>query len=262
MEGNPLNNALLSFVREAHSIVSKRLDDYSCKYSKKVFTQPQLVVLNLLRIREEWTYEDVEEKLELMKPVQHELQLRRVPDPSTLAKAYDRINCWLFRWILKTTFQRVQSSGKLAVDATGFNRHWASRYYTQRTTMSLSALKVTCLADVGDPLMIRDVHITTTRKHDTQILPELIPDDEPGSLLTADKGYDDAEIRRQCRQLGIRPLIRHREHKPYDEAANARMDDDDYNNRQKIESIFSSRSSSSTPAIFSSMAAWWKTDEP
>jgi IS5 family transposase len=240
MEGNSLNNALLSFVREAHSIVSKRLDDYSCKYSKKVFTQPQLVVLNLLRIREEWTYEDVEEKLEVMDTIQRELELRRVPDPSTIAKAYDRMNCWLFRWILKKSFQRVQSSGKLAVDATGFNRHWASRYYTQRTKMSLSALKVTCLADVGDPMMIRDVHITTTRKHDTKILPKLIPDDEAGSLLAADKGYDDSELRKQCRQLGIRPLIRHREHKPYDEAANARMNDDDYNQRQKIESIFSS----------------------
>lgn len=235
-----MNNALLSFVQEAHSIVSKRLDKYSCKYSKKVFTQPQLVVLNLLRIREGWTYQETEEKLEVMDTIQHELKLRRIPNPSTLARAYDRINCWLFRWILKESASRIESSGKLAVDATGFTRHWASRYYTKRTEMKLSDLKVTCLADVGDPMVIRDVHITTTRKHDTQILPKLIPDDESGSFLAADKGYDHYDLRDWCRDKGIRPLIKHREHKPYDKAANARMNNDDYNQRQKVESIFSS----------------------
>jgi len=38
----------------------------------------------------------------------------------------------------------------MVVDATGFNLLWASRYYTQRTVMSLSALKVTIRADFGD----------------------------------------------------------------------------------------------------------------
>lgn len=142
--------------------------------------------------------------------------------------------------MLKESSNEIESSGQMAVDATGFNRHWASRYYTQRTKMSLAALKVTIRADVGKTLAIRDVHITTTRKHDTQILPKLIPKDEPGSFLAADRGYDHRDLREWCRFRGIRPLIKHRSQRKQGPAANAWMDTDDYNQRQKVEAIFSS----------------------
>lgn len=235
-----MNNRLLSFVRRALSIVQKRVNRYSCKYSKQVFEQPQLVVLNLLRLREGWTYRETIEHLEVMDTIQQELDLKRIPDPSTLYYAYNRINCWAFRWMLKESSNRIESSGQMAVDATGFNRQWASRYYTKRTKMTLSALKVTIRADVGDTLAVRDVHITTTRKHDTQILPKLIPKDEPGSFLAADRGYDHQDLREWCRYRGIRPLIKHRNQRKQGPAANARMNTDDYNQRQKVESIFSS----------------------
>lgn len=74
-----MNNRLLSFVRRALSIVQQRVDRYSCKYSKKVFQQPQLVVLNLLRIREGWTYQQTIEHLEVMDTIQDELDLNRIP---------------------------------------------------------------------------------------------------------------------------------------------------------------------------------------
>ena len=235
-----MENSLVEFVRKAHSIVQKYVDRYTSKYSKKTYTQPQLVVLNLLKVREDWTYRDVEEKLETMDTLQDELGLSEVPDHSTLQKVWERYGCLTWRSFLKETSKLIPSSQKMAVDATGFQRRWASRYYTQRTKMSLSALKVTIRADVGDPLVIRDVHMTTTRKHDSQILPELIPEDESGSFLAADKGYDHYDLRDWCRRQGIRPLIKHREFGPQDIAANARMKDDDYNHRQKVESIFSS----------------------
>jgi IS5 family transposase len=57
--------------------------------------------------------------------------------------------------------------------------------------------------------------------------------------LGADKGYDTHDLRDPLTEHNIRPLIRHREFRDVDKAANARMNDNDYNQRQKIESVFS-----------------------
>lgn len=235
-----MNNSLVEFVRKAPSIVQKHVDQYTSKYSKKTYTQPQPIVLNLLKIREEWTDRDIEEQIETMDTIQDELDLSQIPDHSTLQNVWDRYDCWTWRTLLQETSDLIPSSEKMAVDATGFNRRWASRSDTQRTKMSLSALKVTIGVDVGDTLVVRDVHMTTTRNHDTQIVPDLIPEDEAGSFLAADKGYDHYDLRDWCWREGIRPLSKHREFRPQDRAANARMNDDDYNHRQKVESIFSS----------------------
>lgn len=240
MEGNSLSNPIKAFVRQARWIASKHVSLYTNKYSKKVFTQPQLIAINLLRIRWGWTYRETEHFLEVMDSIQHELDLKRVPDHSTVQNAYDRISCWLLRLILKQTANHLESSGILAVDATGFQRRWSSRHYTKRTGMKLKALKVTVLADVGNVPFVRDVHVTTTRLHDTKILPKLIPKNAAGAMLVGDKGYDDDAIRRQCQKQDLQPLIKHREYGPKDVEANEELDEAGYNHRQKIESLFSS----------------------
>jgi len=67
--------------------------------------------------------------------------------------------------------------------------------------------------------------MTTTRKHDVQIAPGILKMNR-GSfhVLTADKDCDDGMLRAMLRGMKVRPLIKHREFKPYDKAANARME--------------------------------------
>jgi IS5 family transposase len=70
---------------------------------------------------------------------------------------------------------------------------------------------------------VLDLHVTTTRTHDTQIAPQLTERNlERFEVLAAD--YDDRTYRNQLRSWGKRPLIKHREFKLSDKAANARMD--------------------------------------
>jgi hypothetical protein len=58
---------------------------------------------------------------------------------------------------------------------------------------------------------IPDLHVTTTRKHDSQIAPSLIKRNlENIDLLLGDKGYDDQKIRQLARQHEVRPLIKQR----------------------------------------------------
>ena len=56
----------------------------------------------------------------------------------------------------------------------------------------------------------------------------------------ADKGYDSQWLREKLREMGIRPLIKHRVHAPYDHAHNARIDDDLYGQRAMTETVNSS----------------------
>ncbi|MFB6347036.1 MAG: transposase, partial [bacterium] len=52
-------------------------------------------------------------------------------------------------------------------------------------------------------------------------------------------GYDTDELRGLLKDRNDRPIIPHREYNPIDQAANARIDDDDYHQRSKVESVFS-----------------------
>ena len=126
-----------------------------------------------------------------------------------------------------------------ALDATGWDRSHASRYYAQRVKLKLRALKVTLL--VGTLAQsILDLHLTTTRKHDTRIGPIITGRNlERFHTLVGDKGYDDRAHRQRLRREGERPLIKHREFKPYDRAANSRMDWKLYHRRSLVETMIS-----------------------
>ena len=55
--------------------------------------------------------------------------------------------------------------------------------------------------------------------------------------LAADKGYDKKAIRTALRDLGVRPLIKHRISALYDHAHNACIDEDHYNQRSMAETV-------------------------
>lgn len=54
-----------------------------------------------------------------------------------------------------------------------------------------------------------------------------------------DKGYNDQSYRHWLRSCGKRPLIKHREFKPQDKLANARMDKKLYHRRSLVETVIS-----------------------
>jgi hypothetical protein len=54
---------------------------------------------------------------------------------------------------------------------------------------------------------ILDLHVTTTRKHDSKIAPSLIKRNTGEvAILLGDKGYDDQKIRALAREDGVRHL--------------------------------------------------------
>ncbi|WP_394354380.1 transposase [Haloterrigena gelatinilytica] len=67
----------------------------------------------------------------------------------------------------------LPTSGVVQVDASGFDRSHASKHYAKRAEFRIQQLRVTLLVDTKVNA-IPDLHVTATRKHDSQIAPSLI----------------------------------------------------------------------------------------
>jgi IS5 family transposase len=121
------------------------------------------------------------------------------------------------------------------------DRSAASRRYEKRSGYTIRSLKTTLLVDV-ESLAILDVHCSTGKPHDTQIGWQVVKRNRKNAameVLLGDKGYDWSDLRDRCRSAGIRPVIKHREFTSLDKAHNARLDDDLYAQRAKVETAFS-----------------------
>ncbi|KOX93285.1 transposase [Halorubrum tropicale] len=161
-----------------------------------------------------------------------------LPAPSTLCKAFDRISMSVCRVLLRQSAQLHDLSEHAAIDATFYDRSPASRHYCQRISYRVQKLKVTKLVDTASQAVL-DVHCSTNREGSDADLAEQIARRNAGDLrsLAADKGYDKKSLREGLRDLGIRPLIKHRIFAPYDHAHNARIDDNRYNQRSMTETV-------------------------
>ncbi|MBT9151662.1 MAG: hypothetical protein DDT40_01858 [candidate division WS2 bacterium] len=70
---------------------------------------------------------------------------------------------------------------------------------------------------------------------DQSVEPSRAKQSRVDQIRSVRRGYDDQKLRDMLRGRGVRPLIKHREFKPYDRAANARMDKELYGQRNMAE---------------------------
>ena len=204
------------------------------------FADYALVSLHCLRIYLDATYRMTIDLLKEMPQIVREIGLKAadLPAPSTLCKALDRIEMSLCRVLLRQSAQLHDPSEHAALDATFYDRDHASRHYCHRTNYRVQTLKVTKLVDTESQAVL-DVHCSTTLKGSDADRCEQIARRNAGDLrsLAADKGYDKNALREQLRELGIRPLIKHRIFAPYDHAHNARIDENLYAQRSMTETV-------------------------
>ena len=114
-----------------------RLKLYSCKYSKHVCTQHQLLVLVLSKEYISTDYRDFVELIDLMSDIKEKLGFDKIPYFTTLQKFVLRIPYSLFNLLLSRILKLFYSYGLnvyvAAIDATGFTSSYASYYYSRRT---------------------------------------------------------------------------------------------------------------------------------
>lgn len=118
----------------------------------------------------------------------------------------------------------LPTNGVAGIDAPGFDRSHDSKRYTRPATRTIQQLKVTSLVDTRANAFL-ELHVTTARKHDTQIAPALVKrNTDDATILLGDRGYDDLETHKLARETERRPLIEHCEFSSRHKAWNARLD--------------------------------------
>lgn len=228
---------LLRFVEQAFHLARRAVAQYSSKFSKRRYTLHQHIVLLCLKVRKNTTYRTLLDELIEMPRIRNAIDLTKLPSPSTLCKAFDRLEMAVWRVLLNLSVSLLPTNGVVGIDASGFDRSHASKHYTKRTQLTIQQLKVTLLVDTRANVIL-DLHVTTTRKHDTQIAPSLIRrNTDDVAVLLGDKGYDDQKIRVLAQREEIRPLINHREFSSIHKAWNARLDADLYGQRSQTETV-------------------------
>ncbi len=232
---------ILKFARVSYGIAKKAIRPYSSKFSKKTFTQPQHVAILCMKKKKRLKYRELEEFLMESPRICEALELREFPDFTTSCKQFVKFERKVLIILIYLSACLLPRSGKGGIDATGYDRRHNSKHYVKRCRLTIQSLKVTFLIDLKQ-LTILAVHVTASRKHDSQIAPPLIDQYEKEfeeflESLCGDKGFDSKKFRNKLRCKGTRPLIPYREFNRKHEYWNSLFNEDDLHQRSKCETV-------------------------
>jgi len=207
---------LLAVARFALQSARQHLPAYGSKFAPKKFTQPALLAALCVKEYLRLDYRRLEALLASAAELRQALTLPAAPDHSMLHWfARHKVRPALLQRVLRTTLRQVRTRRRrhtVALDATGFSRRSASRYYTARlggywrhTYLQRSTVVWT------QPQLItaQAVHVGPGSGH--RFLRPLVTQTQPLlriHRLLADAGYDSEAHHRWLREEhGIESII-------------------------------------------------------
>ena len=199
-----------------------------------------IVVIHGLREYLDLPYRRLLDVLHEMHGVVKKMNLEpgELPDFTTACARKQHLKMGIWRTLLRLSTDLHNAGDVQAIDATGFDRHSASRHYANRTGYTFRSVKTTALVDCETSTVL-DIHCSMKQPHDTQVGRQVLTRNlNRLQTVTADKGYDWDDLREELREADVRPVIKHREFCPLDAAHNARHDDDIYHRRSIVEAVF------------------------
>lgn len=198
----------IRFVQTAISIVkSTHLNPYSCKFSKKIYTQHQLLVLILFKDFRNQHYREFIEDVGDMDGVQEILDLSEVPHFTTLQKFFCRIKSLYLRLTFRKTVNLFYTSDEnisiTAIDSSGFTSGYCSHYFSERTGKIRKHFLKTSISVDTDQQVITGFVASNSRVHDTRHAEKLLRqchNIRKSDCYVMDKGYDSEAIHRLIRE--------------------------------------------------------------
>jgi len=125
---------LVRVAQIAYSIAQRSLPLYTHPKSPHHYTFPQLAACVLLTFYLKLSYRDMEEWLLATDQVRRVLELEKVPDHSTLCRAYGKLRLSDIERMLRELLDSLGVEEEvIAVDSTGFRESQASAYYETRS---------------------------------------------------------------------------------------------------------------------------------
>jgi transposase len=177
------------------------IPEYTSRYSRRDYTQPQLLALLVFKEYLGERYRDFVQLVEIMNIVQDQLELKEIPHYSTLCKFSKRISSTvlnqLFRKACSFMSEWKHVTTIVAIDSSGFTPDSASIYYSDRTgKIRHDYLKTTISVD-SDHISLLAFQITNSRRHDSQIAPSMLRASHrvrKAECYVMDKAYDSERI--------------------------------------------------------------------
>jgi hypothetical protein len=237
-----LTDFLISKIRDC------RIPKYSSRFSKKIYSLWQHIVLHCFRQMLNLSYREFTDWLEASKLIEY-LKLKRIPHFTTLQKVVKRLKPLWLQVIITSFIKNIKL--KVGIDATGFSIREGSSYYCKRTaivTKKKRYIKLSVLADLANQLVIACAVRMFPANDYKDFLP-LVKKVKGRDIeyIAADKAYDSNENHRFIfRELNARSRIKSRDYGKrscnrrtfYIRKAMREFDEREYHQRSKVEAIF------------------------
>src|SRR5215813_7986945 len=130
---------LLPFARIALQVAKAVLPRYRSRFSKRQFTQPQLLAILCLMRYEDWTFREAEVRLSEHRELRQALGLTSVPDFTTLYRFLQRLDDQIIDQAVGDTVRRLRGTrrkgrrrARVGVDATGLAQGAVSTFFVRR----------------------------------------------------------------------------------------------------------------------------------